>query len=182
MSNIEQLIRRLEQGTITEAELSELNQLTHRSQVWQAASHKATVIRRRRHAGITAACVVLLVGGLAISRHTGIQDTVVEGPLVAQQVAEPSVATAATSTPAQSELTTPQEAIEDSHFEAVEHIALQDTAPVERQVKREPVESVAVVTEELMPTIHAEGDAVVACNTQCSADSVISDIWKFLRA
>ena len=158
MSSIENLLRRRQEGTITDEELIELNLLTHRDQVIEAATQRAN-------------------GPIA------------DGPLMAQAEAP--------STPAvQSDADAPQPKTptvaaaskdEDTFQLNVQH-DVKATKPVMQAAPSSndmeyvsAVQHYEAVADEMEPSVSYEGETVVACNTQCSPDSVINDIWKFLR-
>ena len=69
MSIIEDLLMRRQEGTITDEELTKLNQLTHRDQVLQAAAHRAKVLRHRKYAGISGVASVLVVAVMLFAIH-----------------------------------------------------------------------------------------------------------------
>ena len=179
MSSIENLLRRRQEGTITDEELIELNQLTHRDQVIEAATQRAKVIRHRRYAGV----------GLFFTIHHNSNGPIADGPLMAQAEAP--------STPAvQSDADAPQPKTptvaaaskdEDTFQLNVQH-DVKATKPVMQAAPSSndmeyvsAVQHYEAVAEEMEPSVSYEGETVVACNTQCSPDSVINDIWKFLR-
>ena len=80
MSSIENLLRRRQEGTITDEELIELNQLTHRDQVIQAATQRARVIRHRRYAGISGVASVLVVVAMFFALHPNSNNSFADGP------------------------------------------------------------------------------------------------------
>lgn len=182
MNNIETLLQQHAEGTLTPEERLELDHLTHRDAVLQAAVQGASQIRRRRRARISAvASVVLVAGSFFILRPT--HDDRQAIPTLAQSdahIVEPMVAphpvsedtysvSDGVSAQAVKAKTTPQSG---SQVQAVE--------PMSKVAST--VAQLADVKDETAPELMIEGDAVVACNTSCSPDSVISDIWKFLRA
>ena len=190
MSSIENLLRRRQEGTITDEELIELNLLTHRDQVIEAATQRAKVIRHRRYAGISGVASVLVVVGLFFTIHHNSNGPIADGPLMAQAEAP--------STPAvQSDADAPQPKTptvaaaskdEDTFQLNVQH-DVKATKPVMQAAPSSndmeyvsAVQHYEAVAEEMEPSVSYEGETVVACNTQCSPDSVINDIWNFLKA
>lgn len=189
MSTIENLLRRRQEGTITDEELIELNQLTHRDQVIQAASHRAKVIRHRRYAGILGVASMLVVVAMFFAIHPSSNNSFGDGPLMAQAEA-PTVPTM------QQDANPPQPmnpivagaSKEEDSFQL--NVQQKDKA-VESMSQAEPSTSDIVsysaqqyyeaVVEEVEPSVNYSAETIVACNTQCSPDSVINDIWKFLR-
>lgn len=189
MSTIENLLRRRQEGTITDEELIELNQLTHRDQVLQAATHRAKVIRHRRYAGISGVASVLVVGAMFFSIHPNSNNSFGDGPLMAQAEA-PTVPTM------QQDANAPQPmdhtiAVASKEEDSFQMNVQQKEKAVEPMSQAEPSTSDVVsysaqqyyeaVVEEMEPSLNYSAETVVACNTQCSPDSVINDIWKFLR-
>ena len=189
MSSIENLLRRRQEGTITDEELIELNQLTHRDQVIEAATQRAKVIRHRRYVGISGMASVLVVAVMFFTIHLNSNDSIADGPLMAQVEAP--------STPVvQSDVNAPQPmnptvavATKDGdtfqlnaqHKEkAVKPVSQAESSTTDMEYAS-AAQHYEAVAEEMEPSISYEGETVVACNTQCSPDSVINDIWKFLR-
>lgn len=189
MSSIENLLRRRQEGTITDEELIELNQLTHRDQVIQAATQRARVIRHRRYAGISGVASVLVVVAMFFALHPNSNNSFADGPLMAQAEAP--------STPAvQTDVDVPQPKTptiavaskdEDTFQLNVQQkdkavMPVSQTMPSTTEMEYNSVtQHYEAVVEEMEPSVSREGETVVACNTQCSPDSVINDIWKFLR-
>ncbi len=153
--SIQQLLEKYREGTLSNEEREELNRLTHRDEVMASAGHKAGVIRRRTRMGIGFGVILLVVGG-AFMWTSSPQPT--EAPLVAE-AAVPE------------EVTLPEPVVEQS-------------APAEQPVTPVlPRKSQSHRPETVAPqAVPASEEPVVMCNNQCEADSVISDIWKFLTA
>lgn len=179
MSNIENLLRRHAEGTLTPEEQSELNRLTHRDQVFEAAGRRATQLRRKQYYRLSAIASVLVVGGfLYFMRPTvgGVQS----GPMMAEvsstEVANPQVEDWDVEIKANE--TVHSEFADKKTPEAPSEVKA-DTTP-SRYLQHHADKAEAL--EELTPATMTAPEPVVACNTDCSADSVINDIWKFLRA
>lgn len=155
-NSIQELLAKRAAGTLTDNELTTLNALSGRDEVVAGAERRAVAIRhrRRRVAAMAAGVVAVMAVGLTLlmPRH--------EEPLMAKQ--EVPV----------------QQVVDDEVM----------TAPVEAA----PVQVAAVSTGETaaavphkqkqQPKAAQAGEPVVTCNSQCDADSVINDIWKFLTA
>ena len=181
MSNLENLLRRYQEGSLTPDELSELNQLTHRDKVFAAACQQAQGIRRRRRAVVAGVAAVLVVTGAVFYIQSSTDNMLGDSPVVAQaDVPRP----AEVGLPSVSIPTAPNvvEVVSTSSTN-VNHY---DTAVLQPKpglvspvVVEQPV-NVETVVESQEPSVVAD-DPIVACNTQCSPDSVINDIWKFLR-
>lgn len=148
---IQSLLAKRQAGTLTEAEMEELNRLTHRDEVMAEADRRAGGIIRSHRAGLVAfAAVVVVTAGVLFLQPRQ------EAPLVAER--QPM---------------------------AVQQPEVQPEAVVEREAVAEPVQMAAVkpVRRKAHASAPAKDDEpVVMCNSQCDADSVISDIWKFLSA
>lgn len=177
MNNLENLLRKQYEGTITSAELEELNLLTHRKQVIDKAEQRAKVIVRRRTAAVATFCALVLVSGaLLIPSHQ--LDKMPSGSLIANTHV-PSVSAQETTPP--STLSSEKEEhrlARDVQIEAtIQHVQHSDTTPATSFVE-EPVQSIEELAPEVLPSV----EPIVACNSQCTPDSVINDIWKFLRA
>lgn len=149
---MERLLEKYREGTLSDEERNELNQLTNRDEVMEAASQRARGIQNRTRFSIGLAALVLVAGGAVWS----LQPTSNKAPMLAETVVPE----------------TPPEP------ETVEEEAVPMTVPqrphTENAVKSAPK---AVATA---PKPAAMDEPVVICNNQCEADSVISDIWKFL--
>ena len=149
MSNLENLLRRYQEGGLTPEEVDELNQLTHRDQVFSAACQQAKVVRRRQGSIVCGVAAVLLVTGVVFLARPTVSNGLSDAPIVAQADA-PKPTESLTGIPSGSDLPESPE-LEATSTQTPQH----DTAVAD--------------------------DPIVACNTQCSPDSVINDIWKFLR-
>lgn len=152
---IKKLLAKLEAGTLTNEELEMLNRLTRRDEVVAGAEKRAAVIvgrRRRVVAACVAVCVMVVAAGLLFTQR---HDT---APMVAQQETVVEI-------PEEESIMTPLE------------VAPQQTAAV--NVDKTAAPTKADRKHVAKPTAE---DPVVMCNSQCDADSVISDIWKFLTA
>ena len=180
MKNIENLLHRYYEGDLAPEELAELNRLTHRDQVLQAASRQAQVIRRRRHSAIVGAVAVLVVVGVVYFAQPTMDNKLNESPMVAKADV-PAMNEAVTNTQVTPIQTESQQVVttavsNDSHHE------IEDMHPEPKLVQAAQVEqpiNIEAVVEQQESSVVSE--PVVACNTQCSPDSVINDIWKFLR-
>jgi len=187
MSNIENLLRRQYEGTITPEEQSELDRLTHRDQVIEAATHRAKVLRRRQLAGVTGVASVLIVAGAVFFMRPTVNSSSGGTPIVAKTDVPKVVVTEIEEAGVPS--STMQ--IEEAPEKAVKEVSVKDESVVKPSVSRQdssPVvapKSVQPVQVEsvndVQPTVIPDCEPVVACNTACSPDSVINDIWKFLR-
>lgn len=165
---IQQLLAKYQQGTLTEEELSQLSALTHKDEVMEAAFSKANaIVRRRTIREIALAMTGVIVIGAGVWTMVPKQDTAV---LVAENQSQ----------------TTPV---------VVEEVRQEVLQPVVQEVKAEKPLQVASA-HEVQKVVPKEADViakpatmkqddnkpVVTCNTQCDADEVIDDIWKFLSA
>lgn len=138
------------EGTLSDEERDELNRLTHRDAVMAAASQRARGIQHRTRLGIGFAVMVLVAGGAVWT----LMPRTGKAPQMAEVVAP----------------------VEVVHPEPV----VEQQAMPEVQPQRPHVQKRSVRPRDVAPR-HAEVDEpVVVCNNQCEADSVISDIWKFL--
>ena len=181
MKNLETLLRRYNEGDLNAEELDELNRMTHRDQVLQAANMRVRAIQRRRYTTVAGVAVVLLVTGVFFFTQPSVDNQLAETPIMAQADV-PTLSEVEPSTPViskQAESTQQMSSIETrtrQHDTAIlqPKPKLVSVAPVEQAVSEE------VDIEQMEPVVVSD-DPIVACNTQCSPDSVINDIWKFLR-
>lgn len=186
MNNLEDLLQRYSEGTLTSDERAELNRLTHRDTVVHAALQGAQQIRHRRQVRISAVASVLLVAGcvlflrpnasikqsdMPMMAHTNTSISVPQATIQAQSAQVLDVASAT------DELRSNSDAISlsESQVESV----VEPKSTVSRQSAQSTLYE---VQSQMSPEIVIPDETVVACNTSCSPDSVISDIWKFLRA
>ena len=154
MDDIQRLLQKYHDGTLTPGEQAELDRLTHKDEVLGEAFHKADgIVRRRqvRYLAMAMTGLVLLGAGVWMARPS--QEA---APLVAERQALPA-------------------AVAD---EAPAPPPAQPTAARPANVAKPASKPVAPT----QAAPHVEQQTVVVCNTQCEADSVISDIWKFLSA
>ena len=181
MKNLETLLRRYNEGDLNAEELDELNRLTHRDQVLQAANMRVRAIKRRRYSAVAGVAVVLLVTGVFFFARPSVDNQLAETPIMAQADV-PTLSEEASGMPVVSKQEEPTQQMTSIETRMRQHDTsilqpkpkLVSVAPVEQAVSEE------VDVEQLEPPIVSE-DPIVACNTQCSPDSVINDIWKFLR-
>ena len=151
--SIQQMLERYREGTLSDSELAELNRLARRDEVMEAAGRRADgIIRRRRSVAFTVAG--LLVAGAAVWSLLP-QGGTAEPVLVAEATVKEEV-------PVESPTVL---ASPESHENPVSQSGSVSKATPARKVQRSLPEDEA---------------PVVVCNNQCEADSVISDIWKFL--
>lgn len=185
MTELEMLLRRYSEGDITPEELQQLDILTHKEEVWAGASARARVLRRQRVARMSVAASFLLVVavGLFFAFRTGGPVSATDSMLVAS--VDPPQMPSVDETPAM---------VEESPV-----LSRRQTAPSVRRVEvaearpvvPEEVSVPEVLQEDVQPAVRQEVSAegspstaagpVVACNSECSPDSVINDIWRFLR-
>lgn len=150
---IKALLNKREAGTLTDEELELLHRLTRRDEVVAGAEQRAKAIVNRRRRAI-AACVATCIMGVT----AGIILTRQQEPV--QEMAQQTIT-----------------------------VDIPEEEPTMSPVETAPLQTAAVSAEKrVQPTgrKHTEKpatkDPVVMCNSQCDADSVISDIWKFLTA
>lgn len=152
---IKALLAKREAGTLTDEELEMLNRLTRRDEVVAGAERQAKVIVTRRRRTLAACVAAFVMVGAAGMLFTQRHDSV---PMVAQNE-------------------TVAEVPEEEDIMAPVEVEPQQTAAVNVEKTMAPAKADRKHTTK--PTAK---DPVVMCNSQCDADSVISDIWKFLTA
>lgn len=178
MSNIEQLLKQQYEGSLSFDDEKKLNELTHRSQVLENANKRAREIRHRQLNIVGIACVVLVGAGTIFAMQSVKRYNIKEGQLIAS--ATQKTEDIKTNNP---ESVLMQE-VDNSLFSTEK--AASTTAPRTKNSasaefkQKEPAE--IEESEIVPPTSNISDETIVACNTQCSPDSVISDIWKFLQA
>ena len=152
---IKALLAKREAGTLTDEELEMLNRLTRRDEVVAGAERQAKVIVTRRRRALAACVAALVVAGAAGMLFLQRHETV---PMMAQNE-------------------TVVEIPEEENIITTVEVEPQQTAAV--NVEKTVAPAKADRKQATKPTAK---DPVVMCNSQCDADSVISDIWKFLTA
>ena len=152
------LLEKYREGMLSDAERSELERLTHKEEVLSAASSKATGIIRRRVAMAVSALMICVAGVWSVLPGGGQMDQMAE---VTAPIPEAPVEVHETVAP---------KAIE----EAVPLVA------EAREVKKPAAAARKARPAAAAPAVKPADEPVVVCNNQCDADSVISDIRKFL--
>ena len=178
MNDIDNLLRRYQEGNLTPGELAELNELTHKDRVFESACREAKTIRRRRVSAVVGVAVVVMVVGLSFV-HPPMNRELVDSPMVAQ-VDAPQVTTGM-ATDSSVDIVSETKSNE---LPVVSRVRQQDSgtkSPALLMASAEEVERPAAVESDVVETLTVVDDLIVACNSQCSPDSVINDIWKFLR-
>lgn len=157
--SIQQLLAKRQAGTLSDSELQELNRLTHKDEVIAAAEQaSAGIIRRRRLITSAVAVVAIAVGTVGIAMLMPKNEV----PLVAQK--QPA----------------PQPIVVEQMPQTVEVPA--ETVIAKPAVVKKTTTPVAQADNVSHHEVAKKTDPTVMCNNQCEADSVISDIWKFLTA
>ena len=185
MTELEMLLRRYAEGDITPDELQRLSILSHRDEVLADAASRAKTLRRQRAtrmsmaASVALVVAVIVVVALRSGSLSGVNDTVMVADATTPAATVSPIEVAAEPVPQvampvhrQARRTTIQEVAEDIPVGIVDEKAA--AAVVAQQEEHR--------YEEPRMTEHAvDGYPVVACNSECSPDSVINDIWRFLR-
>lgn len=177
MKEIDILLQKYASGELTPEELDKLNRLTHRDRVVSAAGAQAHQMKRKQWTRVSVMASVLIVASVGMALYQRPDAAAVgNAPVVAQTVAQPELKSAeavSTAVAAEPQTVTPRQMA--AKVEPLVPAATPTAAAVEHAAE-EP-------EQDMMPVaVHVETEAIVACNTQCSPDSVISDIWKFLKA
>lgn len=169
LDDIQLLLQKYQAGTLSPDENAELNRLTHKDEVLATAFHKADgIVRRRRmrYASFALTGLVLLGVGIWIGHPTQM-DT----PMIAELQEVPAAVVDEVPAAIHTQPTVTREPVK-----AEERIQAATTRPVKAaKVAPQPVAPIKVSPA-------AEEQTIVVCNTQCEADSVITNIWKFLSA
>ncbi|MCR4659664.1 MAG: hypothetical protein K5650_05155 [Bacteroidales bacterium] len=174
-SGLDTLLERYRTGDITPAEAAELEKLSGRQTVLQQAVKRAHRIRvRRRAAAVAAALAIGAVVTFGV-RMAGSDPTATQPPMpgTTQIAAGPSHQTAEP-TPA----ATPA-AVQPKPVMAPRNAKPQQPAP---QPTPQEAGNQPQAEPEQAYIEHPAAEPIVVCNTQCNADSVINEIWKFLKA
>lgn len=178
MKEIETLLQKYSDGTLSSEELENLNRLTHRDAVVGHATQRANAARRRRTAILSTTASLLLIAATGLALYLRPASNTGNAPLLAQQttVIRPAVqeiAANAPDTPAATTTPSPErKALQQAKIGQKTNTSVTPTAAPSNHT----------VVEEMATPVTETADPVVACNTQCSPDSVINDIWRFLQA
>lgn len=148
------LLERYRNGSLDEAGLAELNRMSGRDEVTAAADAEARrVVRRRWRMGAGLAVVALLVSGVVVLNLTD------RGAVGMPEVAEAVVPQTIVEPPAAMPVVQPEVEVQRS-------TVVKPEKAVQHRVADKHIETVQ--------------EPVVVCNNQCEADSVISEIRRFL--
>lgn len=152
-NSLQYLLEKYREGTLNDEERAELEHLTHKDEVLAAANRKVRGIIWRRVSLTIATVMVVGAGVVAVLPREA------EAPLMAEakEIPAPVVERQRDALPAVEENIAPTVAKEEPQPAVV---------PQSRRVGR------AAKAKKVEP--------VVICNNQCEADSVLSDIRKFL--
>ena len=157
-NSIQYLLEKYREGTLTDDERTELERLSHRDEVMATASRRATGIVWRRVSLTIGAVAVLGVGAtLMIPRP-------VEEVMIAEAHNVPAAVQMASET---EQVLRPMGA----HEAEIQQVA--ESKAAMKPVAKRPTTMRRSATKK-------KSDPVVVCNNQCDADSVISDIKRFL--
>lgn len=153
--SIQELLAKRAAGTLTDDELTTLNALAGRDEVVAGAERRAVAIRgrHRRVAAMVAGVVAVVAVGLTLLMPRH------EEPLMAKQEAPV------------------QQVVDEVLPATVEAVPVQVAA-----VSTGETAAAVPHKQKQQPKAAQAGEPVVTCNSQCDADSVINDIWKFLTA
>jgi len=169
-NRMQTLLDKFREGTLTDGERSELERLSHKDEVFSSARSRATGILRRRVALVVS---TLMIGGAGV---WAVLPESRQAPMVAEVVApvgETHPALTGTPPEGRGRLTQSEEVT----LPLADEARLVPTTQSERRSRAQADKA------RLAPTAARESSAdepVVVCNNQCDADSVISDIKKFL--
>lgn len=167
-NDLQTLLDKFREGTLTDGERSELERLSHKEEVFSAARSQASGILRRRMALAMSTLLICGAGIWAVVGGVGPQ------------------------TPMMAETTAPVPEVPEEVREMVAPTAATEAAPLVAEARE--IERPAVLPREVKPAVTApveesamvatvenpSTEPVVMCNNQCDADSVINDIRKFL--
>lgn len=177
MKEIDVLLEKYANGELTAEEQDELNRLTHRDKVLSAAGTQAHQLKRKQWTRVSVLASLLIVASIGTTLYLRPAATTEENaPVVAQAVVKQESKTAEVAPmdiPVEPQ-TTPHKQMVAKAETPAPHAA--EAVVAVEQAAVEPIQAMSEVP------VHIETESVVACNTQCSPDSVISDIWKFLKA
>lgn len=187
MTELETLLRRYAEGDITQEELQRLDVLSHRDEVLAGAASRARVLRRQRatRMSVVASLAIVVAVVVAVALRSGSLTAVPDTVMVAEAVPQPAVVIPA------EEMEAPV-AVQPTERRAARRTTVREVAEAVPVAERPVAEAVAAVQQEALASgqeadelpvqVHANpGYPVVACNSECSPDSVINDIWRFLR-
>ena len=185
MTQLESLLRRYAEGSITQEEMEQLDTLTHRKEVLAGAEERAKVLHRRwvaRTSLVVSFALIVTVTALAVwIPRQGVQ--VAGTPMMAQLTPSDQLDAPVVVTKAQPEASHPQAVVARKTPAA----PLEESRPAVKPAPQQQESPVVAVTgeaelQEDVPMVYVREDQpVVACNSACSPDSVINDIWRFLR-
>ena len=176
------LLEKYREGTLSPEELDLLNNLTRRDEVFSAAGRRANGIIFRRVAartGLAVAALLLVGAGIwMLHPHSA------EAPLVAEaQVPQVALDTPSPTLPQETIFQGRREEEEDSHKTlANNQLPTNKKRTKNRSVAISATPSPQPAVQTTQTIVRQSVESIVICNNQCEADSVISDIRKFLSA
>lgn len=161
--SIERYLAKRQAGTLSDSELDELNRLTRKDEVIARAERQAAVIVRRRRTTVAVIVAGLALTGAGLALLQPRQQTT----LIARQqtITAPPAAI-------------PVQAVQPVQAMEAATTAMRPTPEATAVRAGKPTPQTPATT---VKSVAGKG-TVVVCNNQCEADSVINDIWKFLKA
>lgn len=180
MSNIEQLLKRQYEGTISPKEEQILNEITHRSQVLGNAERRSYIIRSRRIKLSGTICSILFIAGIIYTLQTNKTPKLSDASQIATISTNEMVVTDTCILFRQQEVDGQINLLAETNHKSTKYTHHSTTESSYSNDSDNGIVSVEACPE--TPTTPIREETVVACNTQCSPDSVINDIWNFLHA
>ncbi len=184
--SLQHMLSRYKDGTLSDEELEQLNKLTHRDEVMASATNRARgIVRRRtmRTIGLSVTVAVVLCAGIWMitSGQKSIDNLEQASEMIAMNTTdEPNVVQQTTeSAPATIEPADPAKQIKEKPIKREDSATKKKNRSIERIAIDRDETRLSAMQE---PIANATDKPIVRCNNQCDADSVISDIWKFLSA
>lgn len=170
---INSLLQKYSQGTIADSELAALQQATHLERVVASAVSESAVLRRARLRRMSALSVALLLvgGGVALLRP---QQGAVQTMPIAQVSAESVIVPADTAM-----LPIEQHAVQSAKHYVDQTPSVADSARPKAPARK--VETIIPMEEMPVTGVVDVSEMKVLCNIECDADSVLSEVFKFLQ-
>ena len=189
MNQLETLLQRYREGVITPDEQAELDQLTNRHRVLTDATNRAAVLRRRRRSTISAVASLMIVAGIAYTLWLTTDGGLDNRSMVAQYNAGQPPVVSINDAVHQNQVQQSEPALQPTRIDSIASSQAIIQPPIDPPKSDKTITTTRTVpspevlnTDAMAPAPIPASETVVACNTQCSPDSVINDIWNFLKA
>lgn len=181
--DLEKLLGKYANDEISDDEMQLLSSITHRNEVMKSALGLATQIRKKRRrtiASIVSVCI-LVFGVELLMRPMLINDDEIKIAKVTEEKIPVNTNVVESEIGIKEETLVKKE--ENVKIKPIEKKHISESNIVEEK-KVEIKEEIIIVPDKevlIVDDMQYDEGTQVLCNVQCDADSVINDVWNFLR-